>query len=355
MVEKLNDLTRKIKTSFSNSPKKRLILGTSVAVAAVLIMTSAVIINLRKTVILNLDGKQEMFVTYKGTVKDVLLEKGVNVGTYDKVEPSLKTKVAQQCVIDVKNAKPVEIVANGESYTVNTAENTVKDMLMNNLDQLSEKGVDFDEDKDEITPSLDSEIVDDMSVKLTKVEQKEVTEKQQIAFDTVVEKDSKLDSTVNKVKQEGSSGEKEITYTVTYKDGKECAKEVKSTKTIVEPTNKVIVQGTGQVYVSRGSGSVAYKRKLNCEATAYSGGYSTKTGRTPIRNVNGMSTIAVDPSVIPLGSKVYIDGYGYAVAADTGSAIKGNIIDLYFNSYGETVQWGRKPVTVLILAYPGEW
>lgn len=355
MVEKLNDLTRKIKTSFSNSPKKRLILGTSVTAAAILLMTSAAVINLRKTVVLNLDGKQEMFVTYKGTVKDVLQEKGVDVDTYDKVEPSLQTKVAEQSVIDVRKAKPVEILANGESYTINTAENTVKDMLKNNSDQLDEQGIEFDEDKDEISPSLDSEIVNNMSVQLVKVDEKEVTEKQQIAFDTVVEKDSNLDSTVNKVKQQGSDGQKEITYAVVYKDGKEYSKEVKSTKTITEPTNKVIVQGTGQVYASRGAGNVSYKKKINCQATAYSGGYSTKTGRTPTRNANGMSTIAVDPSVIPLGSKVYVEGYGYAVAADTGSAIRGNIIDVYFNSYGESVQWGRKSVTVLILAYPGEW
>lgn len=69
----------------------------------------------------------------------------------------------------------------------------------------------------------------------------------------------------------------------------------------------------------------------------------------------GMSTIAVDPSVIPLGSKVYVDGYGYAIAADTGSAIKGNIIDLYLNSASECDSWGRRQVNVLIVAYPGEW
>lgn len=68
-----------------------------------------------------------------------------------------------------------------------------------------------------------------------------------------------------------------------------------------------------------------------------------------------MSTIAVDPSVIPLGSKVYVDGYGYAIAADTGGAIKGNIIDLYLNTSSECTSWGRRPVNVLIVAYPGEW
>jgi len=67
-----------------------------------------------------------------------------------------------------------------------------------------------------------------------------------------------------------------------------------------------------------------------------------------------LSTIAVDPSVIPLGSKVYVDGYGYAIAADTGGAIKGNRIDLYLNSSSECNSWGRRSVNLLVVAYPGE-
>ena len=63
----------------------------------------------------------------------------------------------------------------------------------------------------------------------------------------------------------------------------------------------------------------------------------------------GLSTIAVDPNVIPLGTKVYVSGYGLAIAADTGGAIKGNIIDVFLNSYEECYSWGRRQVTVQIL------
>lgn len=98
-----------------------------------------------------------------------------------------------------------------------------------------------------------------------------------------------------------------------------------------------------------------YKKTLSMEATAYSGGTITKLGLKPVRNPNGISTIAVDPGIIPLGSKVFIPGYGYAIASDTGGAIKGNIIDLYLNSHDECVAWGRRQVTLHIIAYPGEW
>ena len=102
------------------------------------------------------------------------------------------------------------------------------------------------------------------------------------------------------------------------------------------------------------SGSTALST-LTMQSTAYTGGTLTATGSKPIYNPGGISTIAVDPNVIPLGSKVYVSGYGTAIAADTGGAIKGNIIDVYFNSEADCIAWGRRTVTVEILALPGEW
>lgn len=94
---------------------------------------------------------------------------------------------------------------------------------------------------------------------------------------------------------------------------------------------------------------------FNMSSTAYTGGGTTATGLKPVRDPNGISTIAVDSSVIPLGSKVFVSGYGVAIASDTGAAINGNIIDVYFDSLEECTAWGRRSVTVEILAYPGEW
>ncbi|WP_291653422.1 3D domain-containing protein [Clostridium sp.] len=90
-------------------------------------------------------------------------------------------------------------------------------------------------------------------------------------------------------------------------------------------------------------------------ATAYTGHGFTATGLKPVRDPNGLSTVAVDPNVIPLGSKVHVEGYGYAIASDTGGAIKGNKIDLYMNSEEECITFGRRTVTVTIIAYPGQW
>ena len=93
-------------------------------------------------------------------------------------------------------------------------------------------------------------------------------------------------------------------------------------------------------------------KTLTMESTAYYGHGITASGLKPVRNPDGISTIAVDPNVIPLGTKVYVSGYGIAIAADTGGAIKGNIIDVYLNTHEECISWGRRNVTVQILEYP---
>jgi len=81
------------------------------------------------------------------------------------------------------------------------------------------------------------------------------------------------------------------------------------------------------------------------ETTAYAGsGNRTATGTWPSRG-----TVAVDPRVIPLGTKLYIEGYGHAIAEDTGGGIKGGIIDLYMDSHEECIIWGKRHVLVEIL------
>ncbi|MCQ6276707.1 3D domain-containing protein [Bacillus sp. V3B] len=93
-----------------------------------------------------------------------------------------------------------------------------------------------------------------------------------------------------------------------------------------------------EIYVT----STAYTASCNgCSGT-------TATGINLHANPNS-KVIAVDPSVIPLGTKVYVEGYGYAVAADTGSAIKGNKIDVFFPSKQTAYQWGRKTVKIKVL------
>jgi 3D (Asp-Asp-Asp) domain-containing protein len=90
------------------------------------------------------------------------------------------------------------------------------------------------------------------------------------------------------------------------------------------------------------------------EATAYTALCNegctgiTATGINLLKNP-GSKVIAVDPNIIPLGSKVYVDGYGYAIAGDTGGGIDGYEVDLYVRNKSTAMQWGRKKVKLTIL------
>ncbi|WP_252243483.1 3D domain-containing protein [Clostridium sp. ZBS14] len=101
-----------------------------------------------------------------------------------------------------------------------------------------------------------------------------------------------------------------------------------------------------QAYISNGTD---YNIEIICPSTAYSSGGMTASGIPCVRNSEGISTISVDPSVFPYGTILYIEGYGYAVAADSGAAIKGNKIDVYFNSDEECCEWGVRDVKVTCL------
>ena len=88
---------------------------------------------------------------------------------------------------------------------------------------------------------------------------------------------------------------------------------------------------------------------LVMEATAYTWtGQRTASGTWP-----AVGTVAVDPEVIPLGTRLWVEGYGEAVALDTGGAIKGNIIDVYMADRERCIQWGRRPVEVRIIDRKG--
>ena len=350
MVE---NIKKYLKNNFSNGPKAKIMIGVCIA----LVILSVTFINMRKTITIELDGKEETFVTYKRTVKDVLDAQGVTIDPKDKVQPALNSNVSERDTISIKRAVSVELTVGDSKIEIDTAENTIGDMLEVEKEELKNQGIEFNEELDEIKPSLDTQITSDLKINLVKVEVKSELASEAIEFDVILEEDSNLDSGLEEVKQEGAAGKKEVLYEIVYKNGKEVSRTVKSSKVMAEPVNKIVAQGTRRTFASRDGQLLNYKSVLYVESTAYSGGGVTATGTVPVRDPNGVSTIAVDPRVIPLGSLVYVEGYGKAIAADTGGAIKGNIVDVYVNSNEEAVNnWGRKyNVPVYILAYPGEW
>lgn len=123
-----------------------------------------------------------------------------------------------------------------------------------------------------------------------------------------------------------------VTAPVSQKNNEQKSEQVQSTQS----------QNNGEVGKTLTMDATAY--------TAYCDGCSGITANgTDLRANPNIKVIAVDPSIIPLGTKVWVDGYGEAIAADTGGAIKGNKIDLFMPSKDDALKWGRKTVTVKIM------
>lgn len=119
----------------------------------------------------------------------------------------------------------------------------------------------------------------------------------------------------------------------------------------VAPPEKAVASSTRVATQVAPAPNVA--RTMTVEATAYTayctGCSGTTANGTDLRANPNLKVIAVDPRVIPLGTKVWVEGYGEAVAADTGGAIKGNKIDVFIPSKAGAYEWGRKSVTIKIL------
>ncbi|MDS0525339.1 ubiquitin-like domain-containing protein [Clostridium sp. SHJSY1] len=348
MVEKFREYLKRI---FSNSPKAKIMVGLIICIISV----STILVSMRKTVNIIVDGKKETFVTYRGTVKDVLQEKGYELVEKDKVQPSIQANITNDDTISVKKAVPVKVVIAGEEREVLTAEDTVEDMLLAESDNLKAEGMNY-KDEDIVIPGKDAKITSDMNVKIVDVQQEEVQNMEDIPFETEQVVDYNKVNTYREVTKTGATGKKAVMYKVVKHDNEIIAKEKVSETPVSEPQPEQITVGGAIEKTNRGGQTYLSKKTLYLEATAYSGGGLTATGKNVAYDPNGISTIAVDPRVIPLGSLVEVSGYGLAIASDTGGLIKGNIIDVYLNTEEECESWGRKHnVEVNIKAYPGEW
>lgn len=344
------------KNNFNNRRSKaKIMLG----IVTFIFLLTITVVTLRKTVTLSINGEEKTYVTWSQTIKGFLENEGINVISQDLIKPSLDTKIEENMEVSITKAVPVTVIINGEEHVIMTAGQTVDDVLISEQDYIKSNGGGYDED-DEVSPSRNATVYEDMTIKLVQVEVAEMSETEKLPYSRreEVDYDKDIKSGVEVV-QAGTEGEQKKTYKLyKYEDGTE-KRVLQSVKVLSEPVDEVIVSGGSYFMASRSGEQIKIQGDtIYVSATAYYCGNNaiTATGRRAVRDPNGISTIAVDPSVIPLGSLVYVEGYGKAVAADTGTAIKGNKIDVYTSNYSESCQWGRKDGLELgIIAYPGEW
>ena len=203
---------------------------------------------------------------------------------------------------------------------------------------------------DRVQPPPATPLTDGMEVVISRVRQQVVTEEQSLPAPVKRFADPALRAGVKRVVQEGQDGKKRIQWLVTTVDGQEVSRKVLASKVISQPKPRIERYGAGGSLPARGFYSG--RRVLTMIATGYAPyvcGGASRSGRTATGIKAGYGTVAVDPRYIPLGTRLYIEGYGYAIAADTGRAIKGNRIDLGHDTYQQAKRVGMRKVKVYIL------
>jgi 3D (Asp-Asp-Asp) domain-containing protein len=153
----------------------------------------------------------------------------------------------------------------------------------------------------------------------------------------------------------GSTGVLEAWVQYDQREGGVIHRSVLFSKVLRAPTKRIVAEGIGtsplgafeaQTLARMASIAQSAMNTIQMIATAYTAGSAGGDGMTAIGRPAGHGIVAVDPRVIPLGTRLYISGYGYAVAGDTGGSIVGNRIDLGFDSLREALLFGRRDVTV---------
>lgn len=248
-----------------------------------------------------------------------------------------------------------EIDNNGVVKTYKTSCKTVKELL-------SDLKIKVDDD-DIVIPDLDTELKSEGKISIIKVDVKVIEKEVEAPFKTIKKKNKELSHKQSRILVQGVNGKNKVKCKEYYAGDKLIKEEVIHVETIIKPIDQVFEEGTKDVFTND-RGDFTARKAIKMVATAYEAG-PRSTGKRPGDKGYGITasgarakrgTVAVDPRVIPLGTKLYIKSltpgvpdYGFAIAQDTGGAIKGNKIDLFMDTVWECLQFGRRPVMVYIL------
>ena len=307
-------------------------------------------------IIVNNGNDTQTVMLAKGTVADVLKKAQIELADNQVVVPSENTDIVGNMTINIYNGKSVDVTADGETKTVLLPYGNIT------IDKaLNMTGYNVDED-DILSVSRNIKTEDVSAVTIQRVSYGEETSTEKIDFETKYEPSDEVELGAQVTQTKGKKGEKLVTKECKYIDGKKVSEKEIDTKTIKKPVDEVILVGTKGAATSGGAGTftdmygnqIAYSQVFTGSGTAYTApaGAGTATG---VKAYHG--GVAVNPNIIPYGSKLYVEStdgsfvYGYATAVDTGGALMDGsaIVDCYYATYGECVNFGRRDVNVYVI------
>ncbi|MBP1932441.1 3D domain-containing protein [Ammoniphilus resinae] len=291
------------------------------------------------------NGEVKSILTKAKTVGEFLDEQSIDLDAHDKLSPSTEEKIRKGIHIAYTDQWQVTLTIANKAQTVVTNKKTVGEILAEQKVSLGKW--------DKVFPAENEEVSANGKIKVNRIEKKMVEKEKSIPFNEVKRTDYLLTKGSKKVVQEGKNGKALLRYQVVYENGEEVSKELTETK-VVAPAQDRVVRVGALVTVSRSGADFTARKVLeNVTLTAYGPNGDPENAITASGRVaTAGRSIAVDPNVIPMGNWVYIEGYGYRRAEDTGSAIKGNKIDIYFSEDQDAVHFGRKKASKVYVIGP---
>lgn len=340
------------------------------SIAIALLILLYVDLQSSKQITLVIDGKAQTLETRESLLGDLLSKEQIPLQPHDKISMAMDGSLSDGDRIAIVRARSISITVDGKTEQLHTTENTVGEAI--NKLGYSLKG------HDKIFPSLHTPITAGMEVKIVRINKQVVQRTKSLPFRVIKTADPTLLKGKTKVTQAGVPGVMIQHIEKVYQDGELASMRMIGKEVKTATKDKVIAVGTKPlpkpVVVKAAAATQAkakatatkakssktvrkagvdfeYKRMIkNVSMTAYSSqepGIGTRTA-SGTRVTEGR-TIAVDPKVIPIGWWVYIEGLGFRRAEDTGGAIKGNKIDVYYDSLSHAVNFGRKSRTVYVI------
>lgn len=354
-----------MKPQIINAKMNRLIFKGKLVKASIFALTILMValmtgsIFLKDRVYITDNGETRELLTSETDVYAILKLGNYTLGTNDKV--SVEETGSNTAYITIYRAFDVTLTADGETQTVSLIDGTVADVLEKAKITLGEY--------DEISCELTEKAYEGMDITVTRVEYVTREELEDIPYETEYTDNTNLVIGTETVITPGVVGRKSGTIKEKYVNGKLTETEVLGEKILSRPVTEVIERGTAlaEPYSKMDDPDAitlvngipdSYTRVVSGKATAYTAGYGAKTASGRLAEIG---TCAVNPNVIPYGSKLYIvaqDGskvYGYAVAADTGLGLMDGTVavDLYFGAmaehYYDSCRWGAVQVDIYVL------
>ncbi len=298
---------------------------------------------------------------YNESVKDVISRSGLRISEQDVIEPSPDTSCSELSnPVKVHRGYPVYVSVDGTTKELSAYQRTAAQIL-------ESAGIKLEQD-DYIDCDLDKVMEENENINVTRVRYENIETYEVVPYNTITEKSNLVSMYTSEITQKGVNGTRTNISRVKYVDGVRVSETAVSSEITKEPVNEIISAGTAlkTPYSKKDSSSlilenglpVNYVSVLTGKSCAYTApiGSGTASGRKL-----EIGTVAVDPSIIPYGSELYIvstDGsyvYGYAIAADTGDLTpNGVLVDLYMGNsedyYPVSVDYGAKQVNIYVLS-----